>query len=152
MAKILPVVPSWNHLIQCTSKPTKRLRRPAKALIRLRIRAVWSEPSLIACAFFCLQTLQRGTNDNPCYTGGGCTLIWVFAGHTGLIVGLVVRWFIYENQLSRTACASVQFGQIFWFLLKYMENINDLHVFERKQKYMSYTCPIPTYGSMTNSW
>ena len=31
---------------------TIRLERPAKTQIRLRIRAVWSESSLIACAFY----------------------------------------------------------------------------------------------------
>ena len=49
------------HLSQRT-KPTIRLVRPAKTQISLRIRAVWSESSLIACAFHCLQAIQRGIN------------------------------------------------------------------------------------------
>ena len=56
--------------------------------------AVWSESSLIAWAFYSLQAIQRGINENPCHTGWMYRLIWVFAGHIGLIVGFVVRWLI----------------------------------------------------------
>ena len=34
---------------------------------------------------------QKGINENPCLTGWIYRLIWVFAGHTDLIVGFVVR-------------------------------------------------------------
>ena len=37
---------------------------PAKIQISLRIRAVWSESSLIACAFYSLQAIQNGINEN----------------------------------------------------------------------------------------
>ena len=69
------------------TKSTTRLVQPAK--INTPLHAVW--PSLkIACAFYSLQAIQRGMNENPCHTG----LIWAFAGHTGLIVGFVVHWLI----------------------------------------------------------
>ena len=68
--------------------------RPAKTQISLRIRAVWSESSLITCAFYSLRAIQRGLNENPCHTWWMYGLIWVFAGYTGLIVGFVVCWLI----------------------------------------------------------
>ena len=57
--------------------------------------SVWSESSLIACAFYSLLAIQRGIYENSCYTGWMYRLIWVFARHTDLIVGFVVRWLIY---------------------------------------------------------
>ena len=48
---------------QCTAKLTIRLVGPAKTQIRLRIRTVWSEPSLIACAFYILRTIHRGNSN-----------------------------------------------------------------------------------------
>ena len=74
---------------QKMTKLTVRLGRPAKTQISLRIRAVWSESSLNACAFDSLRAIQRGINENPCYTGWMYRLIWVFAGHAGFIVGFV---------------------------------------------------------------
>ena len=76
------------------AKPTIRLERPAKTQISLRIRAVWSESSLIEDAFYNLQVIQRGIKENPCRTGWMYGLIWVFACYTGLIVGFVMRWLI----------------------------------------------------------
>ena len=80
---------------QRTTKPTIRFVRSAKTQICLRIRAVWSESALTACAFYSLQTIQRGMNKKPCHTGWMYRLILVFAGHTGLIMGFVVHWLIY---------------------------------------------------------
>ena len=68
-----------------------RLVRPAKTQISLRLRASWSESSLITCTLYNLWAIQRGINENPCHTGWMFRLIWVFAGHTGLFVGFV-RW------------------------------------------------------------
>ena len=64
---------------QRMTKPSIRLVRPAKTDISLRIRAVWSESSLITFAFYNLQAIQRGINENPCCTGWMYRLIWVFA-------------------------------------------------------------------------
>ena len=64
-----------------------------KTQISLCIRTVWSESLLIACAFYSLLAIQRGINKNPCHTGWMYWLIWVLAGHIGLI-GLVVHWLI----------------------------------------------------------
>ena len=74
------------------TKPTVRLLWPAKTQIRPRIRTVWSDSSLIACAFYSLQAIQRGINKKYCHTGWAYRLIWIFACHTGLIVGFVVRF------------------------------------------------------------
>ena len=68
-------------MCQRTTKPIISLMRPANTLIRLRIRAVWSESSLIACAFYSLGDI----NENPCCTTWMYRLIWVFASYTGLI-------------------------------------------------------------------
>ena len=91
-------VSGLSNLSQCMMKPIKRRVRPAKTLlISLRIRAVWSEASLVACAFYSLWDIQRGLNEDPCLSGWMYRLIWVFAGHTGLIVGFVMRWLIIRR-------------------------------------------------------
>ena len=90
------------HMSQRMTKPTIRLMQPAKTHISLHIRAVWSETSLILCAFCSLQAIQRGINENPCHTGWMYRLIWVFAGHTGLFVGFVVCWLIFYPTYSNT--------------------------------------------------
>ena len=77
---------------QRMTKPTIRLVPPAKTQISLRIRADWSGSSLIACAFYNIQAIQRGMNEKPCRTGWMYRLIWDSAGHIGLVVGFVVRW------------------------------------------------------------
>ena len=73
----------WSGCFDCKlsqrmTKPTTRLVRSSKTQIRLRIRAVWSESSLIACAFYSLQTIQRGMNENLPILGGctGWSLCW----------------------------------------------------------------------------
>ena len=43
-------------------------------------------------ALYSLQANQRWIDENPCHTEWMYRLIWVFAGHTRLIVGFVVRW------------------------------------------------------------
>ena len=54
--------------------------------------------SLIACAFCSLLAIQREVTENPCHTGLMYNLIWVLAGHTGLIVGFAMRWLILEQE------------------------------------------------------
>ena len=89
------------YMSQRKTKPTTILVRPVKTQISLRICAVWSESSLIPCAFYSLQAIQRGIKKNACPTGWMYRLTWVFDGHTGLIVGFVMRWLIfYCIQLS----------------------------------------------------
>ena len=82
----------------CTTIPTIRLVRPAKTQISLCIHALLSEYLLIACAFYSLQAIQSRMKKNPCHTGWLYSLIWVFAGHTGLIVGFVLRGLKYNMQ------------------------------------------------------
>ena len=66
--------PIWTIFIfePAHDKTYNRLVRPAKTRIRLRIRAVWSESSLIACAFYNLRAIQNGMNENPCHT------VWMY--------------------------------------------------------------------------
>ena len=54
--------------------------------------AVWSESSLITCAFYSLQAIQRGINENPCFSGWMYRLMQVFSGYTGPIISFVVHW------------------------------------------------------------
>ena len=96
------VVSSKYHLSQRKTKPARRLSRTAKTQISMRIRSVWSESLLIACDFYSLRAIQREINENPCHNRWISRLIWVFAGHTGLIVGLVVRWLIYKPKVLLT--------------------------------------------------
>ena len=79
------------------TEPTTRLVRPVKTQVSLCICTVWSVSLLIVCAFYSLQTIQRGINENPCYTWLKYRLIWVLAGHTGLIVSFVMSWLIYHH-------------------------------------------------------
>ena len=57
--------------------------------------AVWSEPSLIPCAFYRLQAIQRGMTVDPCHTGWMYRLIWVFAGHKGFPYITIVQSIYY---------------------------------------------------------
>ena len=43
-----------------------------------------------------LRAIKRGINDTLCHTVGMHRLIWAFAGHTCLIEGFVVRWFLLK--------------------------------------------------------
>ena len=73
--------------------------QPAKT--HLAFASALSDQSLlIACAFYNLQAIQRGINENPCHTEWMYRLISVFAGHTGLIVGFVVCWLISRQGIN----------------------------------------------------
>ena len=72
---------------QSTTNPIIRLVQPVKTQIGLRIRAVWSESSLIACAFYSLRDKREPLPYRWMYR-----LIWDCASHTGLIVSFVVLW------------------------------------------------------------
>ena len=67
----------------------------AKTQISLPTCTVWSVFADRLCP---LQPLGYPKRDNqdPCHTGWIYRLIWVFAGHAGLIVGFVVRWLISQ--------------------------------------------------------
>ena len=91
LAQFIPLyLELWYHMSQSTTKPTIRLVRPAKTQISLRIYPVWSESSLIACAFFSLQTIQRGINKNHCHTGWMNRLTQVFTGRRGISIAFVM--------------------------------------------------------------
>ena len=62
--------------------------RSAKTHISLRIRAVWSESLLTACAFYSLRAIQKRMNKNPCHTGWMYRLIWV----TQVVLFKVISW------------------------------------------------------------
>ena len=54
---------------------------------------------LIACAFYNIQAIQRGINENPCQTVWMYRMICVFAGLRDLITGFVVHLFKSWNEL-----------------------------------------------------
>ena len=81
--------------VSASKQKYEKASRQAKTQISLRIRAGWSESSLVAFAFLRLLAIHRGINENPCQTGWMYRLIWVFADLPSLIVGFVVRWLIY---------------------------------------------------------
>ena len=95
----LPVTCIGNQYEPAHDEPT-RFVRPAKTQISLRICAVWSESSLLACVIFGTQAIQRGINENPCHTAWMYKLILVFPDLAGLggSVGCVVR---LETRRSR---------------------------------------------------
>ena len=96
----------WSiNLAIISTKLTIRLVRPAKTQISLRIRAVWSESSLIACAFYSLRAIQGEINENPCDTWWDFRLIWVFVVHTGVFVGFVMRWLLCDFNEEVGGCA-----------------------------------------------
>ena len=88
------IVNFWTIGPRLSTNPTIRLVWPVKTQISLLICTVWSESLLIVCAFYSLQAIQRGLNENPWHTGWICRLISVFAGYTDLIAGFDVHWFI----------------------------------------------------------
>ena len=63
-----------------------------------------SDQPLHPCAFYSLQTIQRGINEQPYNTEWMYRLNLVFAGHRGLTVGFVVHWLNYGKELS---CQSI---------------------------------------------
>ena len=86
---------------QSDAHPTEPPRPAGRRMIRMPVRSSktqislcickdWSESSLIPCAFYSLQTIQRR---NPCHTGWMYRQIYdrVFASQTGFIVGFVTR-------------------------------------------------------------
>ena len=56
-------------------------------------------------------TLSKRKKRDPCYTGWIYRLIWIFAGHTGLIVGFDVRWLIYKPQHEKKKQTSDMYFQ-----------------------------------------
>ena len=75
---------SFNNT-EMTSEDSDQTARP-RSLIWL---------SLIAGAFYSLQAIQRNKRE-PLPYWRMYRLTWIFAGHTGLIVGFIVRWLIYK--------------------------------------------------------
>ena len=82
------------NLSQRMTKLTIRLVRPAKTQISLRIRAAWSECTDRMCLLQ-PQGYPKRDKREPLPYWVMYRLIWVFDGHTGLIVGFVLRWLIY---------------------------------------------------------
>ena len=80
-----------NHFSQRMTKSAIRPVQPAKTQITMRVRGVWSDSSLIACAIYSIRAILREMNKNPCHTVWLYRLIWIFAGPTHLIVGFIVR-------------------------------------------------------------
>ena len=52
-------------------------------------------------SFYSLQAIQIGIKENHYHTRRMYRLLRVFAGHTGLIVGVVLHWLIYQYFLYK---------------------------------------------------
>ena len=72
-----PVPYSLQHLSRGTAFPTKLHVRPAKTLISLRMRAVWSESSLSACRRFGSLASHRVFCEDSNQTTRTSRWIWV---------------------------------------------------------------------------
>ena len=83
------------HLSHLMIKPTKWHVRLAKTQIRLGIRPVWSESSLCAQWVTNGPSFLHADSEDSDQTGRMPRLIWVFAGRTGHIAGIVMLWLIY---------------------------------------------------------
>ena len=100
-----------NDMSQRTTKPTKRLVRPAKTPISLRIHAVWSESSLITCAFYSIH--QEGltrilailmdvqANLNICWSHRSYCRFCRALAHMEILVYCVIRIYPkYSNTIT----------------------------------------------------
>ena len=90
-----------NNLSQRTTKPTIRLVQPAKnsdqlAYPRSLIRVFTDRVCLLQSTGY-----PKRINENCCHIWWMYRLIWVFAGHTGLIVGFVVHWLYYYHVFDK---------------------------------------------------
>ena len=112
------------HISQHTTNPTIRLMRPAKTQIRLRIRAVWSEHSLIACAFYFIQIIQRGMNVTPWRIGWMYRLIFL--------------------------CWSHRSYRRFWRALTRISSLRAMKFLSQPSKLKVFTCPRRSRASWTS--
>ena len=96
-------------------------------------RLFWSESLLIACSFYSPQAILRRINEVPCHRRWMYRLIWAFAGHTGLIVGFVVRRLItlFCELLSNTVfyffyCKAPvnSINKLYWLNLSIRNNLS----------------------------
>ena len=76
------------YLSRDMTKPTKRHVRPAKTQINLGICAVWSESSLGAWRKLGSLATHWAHSEDSDQTGRMPRLIWVFAGHTVILLVL----------------------------------------------------------------
>ena len=79
-----------NQMSRLTTKPTKWHVRPAKTQISLGIHPVWSESSLSAWRKLGSLATHWAHSEDSDQTGRMPRLIWVFTGHT--VILLVLSW------------------------------------------------------------
>ena len=111
---------SYNEMRQRMTKPTKWHVRPAKTLISLGIRPVWSESSLTAQWIANDPSLPHADSEDSDQTGRMPRLIWVFAGRICNFVGFVMPWLkLYMMlYLAKSQLVPTHFNQLFFFLTK----------------------------------
>ena len=135
MTKVLSLLCSWSgyllyyisrrHIL-ASPKPIKWHVRPAKTLISLGIRPVWSESSL--CVQFVAKdpSFLHADSEDSNQTGRMPRLIWVCAGRTCHIVNFVVRWL--NLSLARPIQSfifCIVMIEISWWILQFI-NISSL--------------------------
>ena len=110
------------RLSQRTTKPTIRLVRPAKTQINLRIRAVWSESTLIVCAFYSLRVILRAKKKKKKKKKKKPLPHWVNI-QTDLCLCRFCRVVAHFSFLNRFSQTSVIFS-LFCFCSALYKNIN----------------------------
>ena len=74
--------PCERHMSLPVRKRTFWHVRPTKTQISLRIRAVWSQSTLLAWRNFASLAIQNALSEDSDQTARMRRLIWIFAGHT----------------------------------------------------------------------
>ena len=96
----------WTYLSQRRTKLTIRFVRQAKAQISLRIRAVWSEFLLVACAFYSLRAIQIMITRTLAILGG-CTG-WFESLLVTRSNGRFCRWFYPHSSCVKCRVAPIK--------------------------------------------
>ena len=140
---------------QHTTKPTIRLVRPAKTQSSLRMRAVWSESSLIALAFNNYQTIQRVINENPCHTGRMYMLICLCWSHRSYYrfcraLAQIIDYTTGQDTLNRSYAMFYKEGSsvqkhAYWNILKILQSKTENFQIKKIRNFL-YFCSKQRFG------
>ena len=97
---------SDTEMSRLMTKPTKWHVRPAKTQISLGIRPDWSETSLSAWRKLGSFATHWAHSQDSDQTGWLPRLIWVFAGHT--VILLVLSWVAQMFLLKQNVCVAMK--------------------------------------------
>ena len=108
---------SWQYqMSRLMTKPTKWHVHPVKTQISLGIRPVWSESSLCAQWVAMDPSFLHADSEDSDQTGRMPRLIWVFAGHT--VILLVLSWGGSNQKWVFWPLSSSPKERTFWVLNK----------------------------------